>query len=302
MSTMGIEDRLEDQVNTLRVRASQLRQQAADLEAEANRIERELNAKPVEYVTVKPVARGREISLRDLEATMDALEAQQPCTSSQLAETLGISQAQVVTRLNRLKQLGNAASRGIASGTVWEVGNGQAESTPGLHLQDHRIPVRDAGRRLGTFTVAQVHALVPDASLNTVGRWFRHWTEEGVFERLPLENESLRGQERVYRFVKVEGPTKARPRQETPENQVRRIAIPRGQEVKGTGKQIGAGEGQRNRDLIKRVERAGGQVKHGRKHLKLYDKDGHLLASLSRGGSKTGTSMGTSATDKLVKG
>lgn len=298
MSVMDIEDRLTEQVEALRARASQLRQQAGQLEVEANALERQIAEKPVEHVTIKPVQRGREISLRDLEATMDALEALAPCTSTQLAERLGISQGQAVTRLTRLKQLGNAASRGIASGTVWEVGTGEPESNPSLHLQDHSIPVRDVGRRLGEFTVAQVHAEIPDATYDTVGRWVKRWTERGLFERLPKQGG--RNEEYRYRVVKVEGETRARPRQETPENQVRRVAIPRGGTIAGTGRQIGAGEGQRTRDLIGRVERAGGSAKHGKRHLKLYDAQGKLITSVSRGGSKTYSSGGQKATDKVV--
>lgn len=294
---MDLEDRLADQVATLRSRASDLRAQAAGLEQEANRIERQINDTGVEHVTIKPVQRGGELTIRDLDATMDVLEKHQPCSSAKIAEELGISQAAAVTRLTRLKQLGNAASRGITSGTLWSVGNGDAESTPSMHLQDHRIPVRDAGRKLGEFTSTQIHELVPDAARNTVARWCRYWVEEGVFELVEHE----RGHPASYKFVKVAGVNKPRPRAEAPENQVRRIAAPNAaRPVPGTGRQIGAGEGQRTRDLIARVEREGGRAEHGRKHLKLYDKDGKLIASLSRGGSKTGTSMGSKATDKLV--
>lgn len=282
MSVMDIEERLEEQVSHLRTQAARLRRQAAELEGEANRIERQLNEKPVEHVTIKPVQRGSEITLKELDKVMEALEQIQPCASSTLAEHLGISQTRTVAILNRLKQLGNVVSHGISSGTRWSVGDGTAESSPSLHLQDHRIPVRDAGRRLGMFTVAQLHELVPEASRNTVARWCRFWVEQGVFTRGERSSDF---EEFVYTFVPPEAQATKRRKEETPENEVRRFAIPRARgAIAGTGKQIG--DSVRQRDEIKRVERAGGKAVNGKKHVKLYDKEGNLLKVLSRGGAE----------------
>lgn len=297
MSVMDIEERLEEQISQLRTRASQLRGQAADLEAEANRLERDLKAKPVEHVTIKPVERGKEISLKELDKAMDALEQLQPCSSSALAEHLAISQTRAVSILNRLKQLGNAVSVGISSGTRWSVGDGTAESSPSHFLQDYRIPVRDAGRKLGTFTPSQVHEIVPQASRNSVARWCRYWVEQGVFERGERSGDF---EEYPYTFVPPEANSVARPRRETPENEVRRFGIPRarGEAVAGTGRDATL---RAHSDVVEQVTAAGGSVSMGKKHLKLFDKDGRLVTTRTRGKDNTRTPQGRAQGKKYAK-
>lgn len=189
---------------------------------------------------------------------LDCLQELGPLPTSAIAKRLKLPTQRARAGLAVLESETKVKRGGIGAGTVWALAD--ADEVAEIHPNATAYTlIRDAARRLDTFTFAEISAALPAVS------------EQSLRLRLPqLEREGLLSSERIgtTKLYAYERPdrsyTPARERQTPPELKVvelHRKTSP----VAGTGRTAKPG----NRDvadLLEKVTAAGGQIEKRARH------------------------------------
>jgi DNA-binding transcriptional ArsR family regulator len=274
---------LDERVEAMREEARALACQAAAYRAQARDIEAQ-EAK----TRIDPLSRlngHRELGEMLVEI-LDACDEPQPISA--LVEVLGEDGNTLRPVLERLAELGVVVRTGLKRGTRYRLAReGEEVDATIPQGQRYETAVRDAARELGTFTLAELHAKVPDISDQTVTRWLRAWTEQGVLDVAKV------GTTNVYAYVKPDGPQPTRAPRSDPKPWERPKDAPpipqRGQAVEGAGRSRKFGTHKELNKLAREAAQFGVEVKRaGGGHLRWILPDGRWVQSSS---TPSGNSM-----------
>lgn len=190
---------LDERVGTLRDEARALACTAASYRAQAREIEAEEARRTQEPLRRLNGSRALgEMVLEVLEACDD------PQPISVLVTILGEDPNTIRPVLEQLGEAGLVVRTGLKRGTKYRVAReGEEVDSTVPNGQRYEVAVRDAARRLGTFTLAEIAEEFSDVAEQTVYRWLRAWVEQGA-----LEVERV-GKLNVYAYAKPEAPANA---------------------------------------------------------------------------------------------
>lgn len=270
---------LIEQAEALETHASQLRDEATELNRQARELrtqyERHHRA-PLEVLhadALKMAPADRKLA----SSVLRCLESSGPCASSTVAEHVGITGQRAGAILRRMHEAGIVARAGMKRGSRWALAGDELPAVP-HDRSDYRHLIRDAARRLGTFTIADIHAELPMLSDPTVRRHVNDLHEAGslVVERV--------GKTKLYGWVRATGPTLARPRQATPEAEAVQTARRYAEATSGRRARTG---NKRSDELLNAARAQGAEVIgfSGRNHA-IVEKDGERTrVSMTPGGA-----------------
>ena len=106
----------------------------------------------------------------------------EPQKMSVILTILGESEAHTRATIGKLVERDLVVREGLKRGTTYRVPReGETVEAPALTSQRYETTVRDAARRLGVFTFAEIAEDVP-VSPATLRRWLAAWVEQGALE------------------------------------------------------------------------------------------------------------------------
>jgi DNA-binding transcriptional ArsR family regulator len=282
-------ERLRQQAKALQTRADRLADERLELlreswalERDATRIEQaaEAAAAPVRRRQERARRRDQERDAEMLGKVCDLLGQLGPLSTGDIGGHLNLTPARVRAILARLQDVGMVARSGVKRGTRYRLIADEEQATGRDNVREfgnYATAVRDAAIELGTFTIADLQAALPDLSEVTLRRWLAYLVEKGVLivERVDGRN--------VWAYEAPEaGPTQRRKR-EAVEVEVARdakIAVPeRGQAVAGVG---AVREGKLVGELLREVRAVAPDVEVKRTaHTYTFRRDGRVISDCS---------------------
>lgn len=182
---------LDGEAETLRERAREIALEATALRRRAREIENEPPPHPLDFLNGnRPIA---ERALSYLKS------ADEPAPISSIADHVGVPANRLRGVLERLMEHDLIVRTGLKRGTRYRLRReGEQVEAPEPFGQRYEEVVRDAARRLGTFTLDELRGVVPVSDV-TLYRWLGAWVDRGT-----LEVERV-GKCNVYAVVEFKG-------------------------------------------------------------------------------------------------
>lgn len=262
---------LRDHAEACRKRAAAMREEQRRLLGEAARLEREaevLEEAERLRVTEAPAPSARAALAGEIAAYL--ARCRKPKTSTEIGDHFGVSSGRARVSLELLTEIGMVYRSGLKRGTRYRILR-DGEDPPddprpfGERWHEH---VRDVAIELGTFTMAEIAARIPEVSEVTVRRWVARLVEDGIFtcERV--------GKANLYAYER-DAPARAPARTREPEPE----RGGRDRAVAGTGRSKSK---RRDVDEILRVAKAAGAEIKAQKHGYAVVVDGAIVTSIPR--------------------
>lgn len=165
---------LDEQCEELRARAREIGTEAASLRRRAIEVEREPPPHALDFLN------GHRSTAEKILAVLRHTET--PQKMSVIVTILGESEARTRATLAKLIEGELVVREGLKRGTTYRVPReGETVEAPALTSQRYEGAVRDAARRLGVFTFAEIADEVP-VSHATLRRWLAAWVEQGALD------------------------------------------------------------------------------------------------------------------------
>lgn len=282
-------ERLRNQARALQAQADRLADERMELLREVWALEREADridkaaaeaAAPARRRDERAQRRAAERNAELLGQVCDLLGGAGPLSTGDISAHMNLTPSRVRVILARLQEIGMVARTGVKRGTRYRlIADEEAPVEHGnvREFGNYATAVRDVALKLGTFTIDELQAELPDVSEVTLRRWLGHLVERGV-----LSVERVDGRN-VWAYEPIKAKPATRRKREAVEVEVARdaqMAVPeRGRAVAGVG---AIREGKLVGELLREVRKAAPDVEVVRTaHTYTFRRNGVVISDCS---------------------